>query len=336
MRAVFIHAPNAFRLDEVPDPVLGDDDALVRVRACGVCGSDLAYVGFGNTGFGKPNNGPAALGHESAGEVVAVGRNVAGVAVGDRVAVNPIDPVGGQTIGNGGPEGAFADLLLVRNASTPGRLLRLPDGLGFDVAALAEPMGVALHAVIRSQAGPGSKVVVLGVGPIGLGAVIWLKERGVEHVVAVDLSADRLARARRLGADEVIQAGTVDLGDRLRELHGTARRGFAGTDVFIDAAGSPAALDEIVRIAKFRAHLTVVAVYKQVVPMDLSAMLHKELTLSTSLAYPDELRDVVAFLGDHAELMQDYISDHYELGEIDAAIARAGRPDAAKVMVTMG
>lgn len=335
MRAVFIHAPNSFSLDVVPDPEVGPDDALVKVKACGVCGSDLAYIGFGNTGFNKPQQDAAPLGHESSGEVVAVGANVTRVKVGDRVAINPVDSVAGLTIGNGGPEGAFADLLRVTNANVPGRLLPLPDGLPFEVAAVAEPMGVALHTVNRSQAGPGSKVVVLGVGPIGLGAVIWLKHKGVEHVVAVDLSEARLERAKRFGADAVIQAGAGDLGAQLRELHGTARRGHVGTDVFIDAAGSAAALAEVIELAKFRSHLTVVAVYKQPVLMDLSAMLHKEMTMSTSLAYPDELADVVAFLGANVERMRDYISDTYELADIDAAITRSRQPDAAKVMVAM-
>lgn len=337
MRAVFVHGPDSFRLDEVADPRPGDDDVLVAVRACGICGSDLAYIASGVTGFNKPKLGPSALGHESAGEVVAVGANVQHVRPGDRVAINPVDRVAGATIGNGGPEGAFADMLLVRNATTPGRLIPLPEGLGYDVAALAEPMGVALHAVNRSAVTSDTKVVVLGVGPIGLGAVIWLKHRGAAHVVAVDLSAERLARAAHFGADATIRAGDgaghVDLAEQLRELHGPGRRGAPATDLFLDAAGAPAALDEVVQLATYGSRITVVAVYKQLVPMDLSAMLHKEMTLTTSVAYPTELGDVVEFLGTNAARMEHYISDHYPLGEFDAAVARARRPDAAKVMV---
>ena len=334
MRAVFVHSPMVFRLDEVDEPEMGDDDALVRVKACGVCGSDLAYIASGVTGFNKPKLGPSALGHESSGEVVAVGRNVSGVAVGDRVAINPVDFTAG-TIGNGGPEGAFADLLLVRDAGRPGKLIPIPDALPFEIAALAEPMGVALHAVNRSGATPDSRVVVLGVGPIGLGAVIWLKHQGVRHVVAVDLSPERLARARRFGADATIRAGEGDLAEQLVSLHGVGRRGAPDTDVFIDAAGAPPALEEIIRIAKFGARLTIVAVYKQPVMMDLSAMLHKEMILTTSVAYPHELGEVVAFLGANAELMRGYISDEFPLADFDVAIRRARQPDSAKVMVRM-
>ncbi len=336
MRAVFVHSPQSFSVDEVADPEFGDDDALVRVRACGVCGSDLAYIDSGVTGFNKPKLGPSALGHESAGEIVAIGRNVSHLAVGERVAINPVDYVAGQTIGNGGPEGAFAELLLVRNATRPGRLIPLADGLDFGVAALAEPMGVALHAVNRSGVTSDTRVVVLGVGPIGLGAVIWLKHKGVRHVVAVDLSPERLARAGRFGADATILAGAGDLAEQLRALHGVGRRGAPDTDLFIDAAGAPAALAEVIEIAKFRARLTIVAVYKKPVLMDLSAMLHKEMVLTTSVAYPDELGEVVEFLGNHAEQMRDYISDEFALTDFEAAIRRAREPSSAKIMVRMG
>lgn len=335
MKAVFVHSPDHFSVDDVADPTPGDHDAIVRVGACGVCGSDLAYIASGVTGFGKPKLGPSALGHESAGEIVALGREVTGFRIGQRVAINPVDYVGGATIGNGGPEGAFAELLRVTNADRPGRLLPLPDGLDLEIAALAEPMGVALHAVRRSKADSSSRVVVLGVGPIGLGAVIWLKRAGVKHLVAVDLSPERLERARRFGADEVIVAGRDDLGDRLREWHGVARRGYADTDIYLDAAGSPAALSEVIETARFGAHLTVVAVYKQPVLMDLSAMLHKEMVLTTSVAYPTELGEVIEFLGANRDHMRGYISDYYSLGRFDEAVGRARQADSAKVMVRM-
>jgi threonine dehydrogenase-like Zn-dependent dehydrogenase len=336
MRAVFVHGPQDFALEDVPTPVVGEHDALVAVRACGICGSDLAYIDSGVTGFNKPKRGPSALGHEAAGEVVAVGSGVTKVAVGDRVAINPTDRLGGGTIGNGAPEGALAELVRVTNADHPGRLIPLPAGLGFDLAALAEPLGVALHAVNRSPVGPDRRVVVLGVGPIGLGAVIWLKTRGVGHVVAVDTSESRLERARRLGADATIVAGRGDLADQLRTLHGTGPRGAVGTDVFIDAAGAPSALSEVIAMARFGAHLTVVAVYKQPMSIDLSAMLHAEMTLTTSVSYPRELADVVEFLGARGHELGDYISDRFSLDDIDAAVARARQATSAKVMVQVG
>ena len=333
MKSIRIHAPGSFSLDDIETPDFGESDALVRIDACGICGSDLHYIDIGGTGFHHVHDGPSALGHEAAGEVLALGAEVGDVAVGDLVAVNPIDRKAGATIGNGGPEGALSEVLLVRNAATPGRLVKLPDGLDTEIGALAEPMGVALHAVNRSGVQPGSKAVVLGAGPIGIGATLWLKHRGAEHVVVVDLSADRLALAGRLGADAVVQAGSGDLREQLAELHGTAPRDTADTDVFIDAAGSADALGGAVRAARYGTQITVVAVYKAPPPVDLSVMLHKEMSLVTSVAYPTELPEVVAFLADNADRMRDFIGATYDLEDFEHAVAHARDSSAGKVMV---
>jgi len=336
MKAVFIRGPKSFGLDEIERPDPGPDDALVRVKACGVCGSDIAYIDSGHAGFMTTGEGPWALGHEAAGEVVALGARVQGLEPGDRVILNPFDAVAMNAVGNGGPEGAFADFIRIRNVSAGGRLLPMPAGLGYDIAALAEPMGVALHTVNRSRAAPQSRVVVLGVGPIGLRAVIWLKHKGVRHITAVDLSEERLARAKGFGADAVIRAGQGDLRSQLLAVYGESARGAPPPDIYIDAAGSAAALQEVVATAKIGARLTVVAIYKKPVPLDLSAMLHKEMSLDTSIGYPDELEEVVAFLGENRARMADYISDYYPLEAFESAVAKARDPASAKVMVRMG
>jgi threonine dehydrogenase-like Zn-dependent dehydrogenase len=178
-----------------------------------------------------------------------------------------------------------------------------------------------------------SRVAVLGVGPIGLGAVIWMKHRGVGSVVAVDLSEARLERALAFGADAAINAGNGDLGEQLAAIHGPGRRGVTATDVFLDAAGSPAALADVVRIAPFGARITVVAVYKAPASVDLSAMLHKEMSLVTSVAYPTELEEVVAFLGDNADRMGAFITSTFDITEFDQAVAQARTSNGGKVMV---
>ena len=143
-----IHGPDDVRLDEVPEPTPGPRDAVLRVAACGICGSDVGYVRMG--GLVGPTREPMPIGHELAGVVEAVGAEVAGFAPGDRVALNPSPPAGGPVIGNGSPEGGFAPLLLVRDVEAPGlpaRLHTLPDDMPFEIAALAEPLGVGMNAV---------------------------------------------------------------------------------------------------------------------------------------------------------------------------------------------
>jgi (R,R)-butanediol dehydrogenase/meso-butanediol dehydrogenase/diacetyl reductase len=191
-----IHEVDDARLDQVELPEPGSKDVLIDVKACGICGSDLTYIKIG--GIMRPPGGVTPLGHEAAGEVAYVGEDVEGVSVGQRVVINPM--MTPSMIGSGGPEGAFTERLLVSNARVGDSLLPIPEDLPYDVAALTEPLAVALHGVNRAEARPGDKVVVFGCGPIGLGMVLWLLDRGIEDVVALDLSEERLARARSLGA----------------------------------------------------------------------------------------------------------------------------------------
>jgi len=172
MRSLNIHGVGDVRLDPKAPPAPGSHDVVVGVRACGICGSDLTYIKIG----GIPPGNTTPIGHEAAGEVIAVGADVEGISEGDRVAINPMNTP--SFIGSGGPEGAFSEEVLVRDARLGDNLLPLPDSLPFELAALTEPLAVALHTVNRTQVQPGEKVAVFGCGPIGLSIVLWLADRG--------------------------------------------------------------------------------------------------------------------------------------------------------------
>ena len=218
MKAVMVTGPGQVEFVNVPEPAPSPADVLVRPRACGICGSDAAYVRAGGV---PPRLGETILGHEASAEVVSVG---------DRVVVNPLGDRSG-IIGNGGPVGALSELLMVRGAVLGASLREIPADLPYDVAALNEPVAVARHAVHRSGAKPGDKAVVLGARPIGLGAVLGFKAVGVEHVVAVDIVPDRLERALDIGADAVINSAEDDVKAHLLQLHGT------GADAYTVARG---------------------------------------------------------------------------------------------------
>ena len=216
MQQVRVHGPNDIRIDEVAEPTPGPRDAVVRVAACGICGSDLRYVRLG--GLAGPMPEPMPLGHELSGVVDSVGREVENFQPGDRVVLNPT--AGGNMIGNGGREGGFTPLLLVRDAAAGASLFAVPDGLGDDVAALTEPLAVGMNAVDQSEAAAGDKVVVFGAGPIGLAAIATLADRGIDDVIAVDLSPRRLAIASELGARSTLDASEGDPWAQIRALHG--------------------------------------------------------------------------------------------------------------------
>ena len=211
-----IHAPDDVRLDSVVLPEPGPHDAVVRVAACGICGSDVGYLKLG--GMMGPTGTPMPIGHEFSGTVEAVGREVQGVLPGDRVVVDPQGAA--NQIGNGGTEGAFTPRILVRNVTEGRCLIPIPDSLPFELAALAEPLGVGMQAVNRSRAQAGEKAVVFGAGPIGLAAVATLHQRGIEEIVAVDFSNTRLSVARELGAAHGFNPAEGKIWPRIREAHG--------------------------------------------------------------------------------------------------------------------
>lgn len=331
-RVLNIHDVNDVRLDKIEPPSPGNNDVVVKVKACGICGSDLSYIKWG--GIMRQPGGVTPIGHEAAGEVASVGSAVKGVSVGQHVVINPMNTP--SFIGSGGPEGAFADEVLVRDARVGDSLLPIPDDLPFEIAALTEPLAVALHGVNRAHAKAGDKVVVFGCGPIGLSMVLWLADRGVTDVVALDLADERLERAKALGARAVINPGKENVRERLAALHGTGRvlnREAVGTDAFIDAAGAPNILSDVVRMAKFQSRMVVTAAYMKPVELDLGAMLTTEMTLTTAVGYPTEMPDVVAALPRLSGKLRSLISHRYPFDRVIEALAVAGTPGSAKVMI---
>jgi 2-desacetyl-2-hydroxyethyl bacteriochlorophyllide A dehydrogenase len=331
-RVLNIHGVNDVRLDPADAPKPGSKDVVIRVKACGICGSDLSYIKIG--GIHRKPDGVTPLGHEAAGEVVHVGDEVKGVDVGQRVVINPM--MTPSYIGSGGPEGAFTEELLVRDARVGDSLLPIPGDLPYEIAALTEPLAVALHGVNRAQVKPGDKVVVFGCGPIGLGMVLWLVDRGISDVVALDLSPERLARAKALGAREALDPTQVDVRVKLAELHGSARvfsREAVGTDAFIDAAGAPNILSDVVRMAKYQSRMVVTAAYMKPVQLDLGAMLTTEMTITTAVGYPTEMPEVVAALPRLREKAAPLISHRFPFHKVIEAIGVAGTPASAKVMI---
>ncbi|MFT4306502.1 MAG: zinc-binding dehydrogenase [Microbacterium sp.] len=335
MKAVYVTAPGTNEWREVAEPAVGPDDVRVKVRACGICGSDAMYTAHGGI---PPREGATPLGHEPAGEVVEVGANVQGIAVGDHVVVNPMAAPSG-IIGSGGVYGALAESLLIENAVLGTSLQVIPAHIPWEVAALNEPMAVAHHAVNRSGATAGDRAVVFGAGPIGLGAAISLKDKGVAHVVVVDLIPSRLEKALLAGADAVIDSGSEDVVARLRELHGEipARPGHpakAGTDVYIDAAGAAPVVTTALEAAKHGAVLTIVAVHKRPVEVDFGAILGAEIDIRTSMGYPREIFEVTAAIVEHWEKYAVIVSDTLPFERSLEALKLAATPGAAdKVMV---
>jgi L-iditol 2-dehydrogenase len=334
MKIAMVTGPGKADVVDVDRPRVGPADVLVRMRACGICGSDAFYITIGGV---PPRQGHTPLGHEPAGEVAEVGADVTGIAVGDHVVVNPMAAPGG-IIGNGGPAGALADYLLIENAVRGTSLEVIPNHIPWEVAALNEPMAVARHGVNRCGPNPSDKVVVFGAGPIGLGATLAFKSACVSHVVVADLIPARLDKALQIGADAVINAAEEDVVQRLIELHGPGESMFpgkAGTDIYLDAAGVPAVVNTALAAAQKGATLGIVGVHKEPIPVEFVNVMSNEITIVGSMGYPDEIFEVTKDLVTNWEKYALIVSHTVPFGNVGEALDLARTPGAAdKVVVT--
>jgi threonine dehydrogenase-like Zn-dependent dehydrogenase len=330
-----IHGPDLIKLDEIERPEPGPGEAVLRVEACGVCGSDLGYIALG--GVAGPRPEPTPLGHEFSAVIDRLGDGVERFSPGQRVVVNPM--ASGNTIGNGGPGGAFAHEVLVRNVDTEGVLFRIPDELPAELAALTEPLGVGMQAVDRADVSPGDKVTIFGAGPIGLMALAVLKYRGFDDVAIVDLSAKRLELATGLGATLALNPTEGDVWAPIQELHGTELfmdvLPCVGSNAYIEASGAPTVIGDVIGRARPGARISVVALHRQPEPVNFVLLMSKQLTLAGSMCYPDDFGEMVRMLLDPSVDLSSVVTHRFPLSRAEDAIATAR--DAAvsgKVVVT--
>ena len=290
MQAVTFQAPGEVRLEDKPEPQLSaPTDAIVRVAATGVCGSDLHIY------HGRVPVAPGfTLGHEYVGTIVAVGEAVARIAPGDRVVGSFTTACGTcffcrralahkcdrtRTFGHGATlgdlPGTQAELALVPYADLT--LRRVPEGLTDAVALFAgDVAATGYHAAAAVR--PGDTVAVLGLGPVGLMAVQSARVAGAAHVVAVDAVPERLALARRFGAEP------VHLTEEDPRAHVKAVTEGRGVDVAVDAVGDPRALELAVRLARKCGVVSVTGVYAERAEVHLGLVWIKALELRTGFA----------------------------------------------------
>lgn len=295
MRAAFIDGKELLEVRTVADPEPGDGEVLIRVAAVGICGSDLHYYFEGANGEYVVRE-PLIPGHELSGTVAAdpSGR----LAPGTPVTVHPArfgtpEPgledaphlwPGGSYLGSASTwphtQGAMSELLVVR----ADMVRPLPPGLGLLAAALAEPLGVALHAINRAGGVAGRRVLVSGAGPIGLLALVAARARGATEVVVADVLPEPLTRARALGASGTATAG----GGEVPATH---------FDVVLECSGAPAAISAAgVAVGRAGTVVQVGMVPNEPRGINLAPFVSKEVTLRGTFRFHDEIDDAVDLL----------------------------------------
>ncbi len=242
MKAAVLYAKGDIRCDDYREPQVGPGMLKIRVRACGICGSDIPRV-LGDAAHYYP----IVLGHEFSGEVAEIGEGVSGFGIGDRIAGAPLIPClacadcqrGSYSqckhysfIGSR-EQGALAEYVVIpaRNA------VRIAGNVSYEMGALFEPATVALHGVLCAEFKGGGTVAILGGGNIGLLAAQWCRILGAQSVAVFDIDDDRLALAKKLGADAVFNVQATDFTSALKEYIGEL-----GFDYVFETAGQPSTI----------------------------------------------------------------------------------------------
>src|ERR1035438_6100489 len=285
MKALLLRKYLELEMTDFPKPEPGPGQVLVRVKACGICGSDVH--GFdGSSGRRIP---PIVMGHEAAGVVAAVGANVTGISEGDRVtfdstvscgdcyfcrrgAINLCDnrQVLGVSCGDYRRHGAFAEFVVV-----PRHIVyKLPDSLSFEKAAIIEAVSVAVHAVGLTPVKLGDTAVVVGTGMVGLLVVPALRLAGCAHVIAVDVDEAKLAIARQLGADEGLSPIKCDVPALVRE-----QTGGRGADIAVEVVGATAPLQTALASVRKGGTLTMVGNITPKIELPLQSVVTREIKL---------------------------------------------------------
>jgi threonine dehydrogenase-like Zn-dependent dehydrogenase len=338
MRAAVMRG-GALVVDELADPVPGPGQALVRTRACGICGSDLHFLRHGAAvadmmaegGFDRVDtDADVVMGHEFSAEVLEYGPGATGPAPGALVTSLPVvleatGRIHGLGFSNVYP-GGYAERMVL-NAPL---LLEVPNGLDAARAALTEPMAVGAHAVARSGIVPGEAAVVLGCGPVGLAVIAALGLAGIEPIVAADFSPARRRLAAALGAHEVVDPTDEPAVDAWRRVDGHRQL------VIFEAVGVPGMIEAAIDAAPRQARLMVVGVCMEqdhFVPVKAVA---KELTIQFALAYTAEeftgsLRAIAEGAIDVAPLVTGTVGLDGVAGAFDAL---ADPEEHCKVLIT--
>lgn len=336
--AVFKRPGQPLVVETVPDPAPAARQLVVKVGFCGICGSDLHST----------REGPAALpcdsilGHEFAGEVVAVGSELRQQwRGGERVCAlpflgcgscaacltgRPFECAGVRLTGFQVP-GGFAEYVTTGERET----LRIPDTLELRDAALVEPLAVGLHSVRMAGLQAGARVLVTGAGPIGLAVMLWARAIGARTVVMSEFSAERRALAMRLGADALIDPAQ-ELGEQFLSVAG------APPDVIFECVGAPGLLAQCITAAPRRSRIIAVGVCENTDTFVPYAALLKELEIRFAVAYTcDDFETTIAMLGSGRLDARALVTQVVPLGELPAAFEALRNPSQhCKVLARIG
>ncbi len=321
MKALVLEEYNKLVYKDVPDPVIKRNEVLIKVKACGICGSDVHGLD-GSTGRRIP---PMIMGHEASGIIVKTGTDVRGWKVGDRVTfdstVYPLDDwytlsghynlsdnreVLGVSPGTYKRDGAFADLI-----SVPQHILyRIPEKVTFEQAAMVEPVAVALHSINISEIRPGDKCVVVGAGMIGIFIIKLLLSSGASSIVAIDNNPKHLEKAILAGANSTFLSEEENLHGKIRSLSDER-----GADISFDAVGISESVNIVIDVLRKGGKAILVGNISRKIDFPLQKVVTTELKVLGSCAIRGEYETVLTLMETGKLTVDDLISAVAPLSE---------------------
>lgn len=329
MRAAVVAGKKRFVIKNVPDPVLAKDEVMIKVQYCGICGSDFHIFKAG---------ADMGAGHEFSGDIVEVGSDVEGWAVGDRVVVGPSTMCGVCFWCRRGEielceqsdeemlkyKGAFATYAKAKYT----RLRKLSDDLSYEQASLVEPTSCALHAIRKSRMEEGDVVAVLGLGPIGQLVARVAKALGAKAVYAAEISPSRIELARGV-VDEIIDANATNPVDRILELtHGM------GPDIVIECAGSVSTTQQSIALVRKGGTIVIAGICFDWVEIPVSNVLLRELTIKGSLAYSvAEYASALELIKERKIDVSPLVTCKMPLDDINEAFEKGLRAEGGKILI---
>lgn len=341
MKALLLTEYKKMQFTDVDEPEVGDEDVLVQVEACGICGSDI-HGYDGSTGRRIP---PLIMGHEAAGIVVASGANVTDMPEGTRVTFDSMVSCGqcnfcrdghqnlcdhrmvlGVSCGEYRRHGAFAQRI-----SVPRRIVYpLPDSLPFEHAALVEAVSVAVHAAAVTPIQLGDTAVVVGAGMIGLLTLQAAKAAGATRIIAVDLNDNRLATAHELGATDVLRGDQVDVPETI----GAMTQG-RGADVAFEVVGATPTVKTAIESVRKGGSVTLVGNISPTIELPLQSVVTREIRLQGTCGCNGEYPQCIDLMARGVINVAPLITAKISLADGPAWFKRlhAGDPDQMKVVV---
>lgn len=328
MRAAFLLGQRKMEMKEIPMPVPGDDEVLIKMKHLGVCGADVEFYRDGRIG-GWIVDAPTILGHEPSGEIVGMGRNVTGFEIGDKVTLEPGEPCytceyckkGSYNLcpsvsfrGVPGINGAMAEYITASANMT----FKLPKGVSTVEGCLVEPLAVGFHAANQSGAKNGMTAAIIGSGCIGLMIMQALMVKGVTKIYMVDLNEKRLEKAKELGAAAVVNAKEKDSVEAIKELTGGQ-----GVDLVFEVTGSKQGTLQTVHMAKRGGTITMIGLSNyESIPFDIMGLICGELTVKSVFRYKNLYPVVLDAIGAGLVDIKSIASHVYKFDDVEEGLRK--------------